>query len=250
MTDHDHSRTFQSDHPEPTSDAARIGLALRELLIETGRYTESEEQAVIAAMQGASPENGARIVARAWTDPAYKARLLENGAGAIRDLGFNLEPYEFTLVVQGKGNQERTAYLSGGARRAVDDWLAVRGREPGALFVRVGKDGRAGLAGLTAQALYEAVRKRAREAGLEEFSPHDLRRTFVGDLLDAGADVSLVQKLAGHSQVTTTTKYDRRPERAKQKASELLHVSNNPGRIGLKYSKQIVESALRLCPHR
>jgi nitrile hydratase len=102
MTDHDkehdHARTFQPDHPEPTSDAARVGLALRELLIEAGHYTAEEEQEVIAAMQGASPENGGRIVARAWTDAAYKDRLLGDGASAIRELGFELEPYEFTVM--------------------------------------------------------------------------------------------------------------------------------------------------------
>ncbi|MFQ6004851.1 MAG: nitrile hydratase subunit alpha [Woeseia sp.] len=99
MTDrHDHGRAFQPDHPEPTSDAALIGLALRELLIEGGHYSADEEQAVIARMQGASPENGGTIVARAWKDPDYKARLLENGAQAIRELGFELEPYEFTVM--------------------------------------------------------------------------------------------------------------------------------------------------------
>ena len=96
--DHDHSRTFQPDHSEPTTDAARVGLALRELLIEAGHYTADEEQAVIAAMQGASPENGAKIVVRAWTDDAYRERLLENGAAAIREVGFELEPYEFTVM--------------------------------------------------------------------------------------------------------------------------------------------------------
>ena len=100
MTDHhhDHDKTFQPDHPEPTTDAARIGLALRELLIEAGHYTADEEREVMAAMQGASPENGARIVARAWTDPDYKARLLENGIEAINELGFDLQPYEFTVM--------------------------------------------------------------------------------------------------------------------------------------------------------
>jgi len=96
--DHDHSRTFQPDHQEPTSDAARVGLALRELLIEAGHYTADEEQAVIAAMQGASPENGAKVVVRAWTDPAYKKRLLENGGEALREVGFDIEPYEFTVM--------------------------------------------------------------------------------------------------------------------------------------------------------
>lgn len=95
---HDHSRTFQPDHAEPTSEGARVGLALRELLIEAGHYTADEEQAVIASMQGASPESGGRIVAKAWTDPAYRERLLANGAVAIRELGFELEPYEFTVM--------------------------------------------------------------------------------------------------------------------------------------------------------
>lgn len=98
MSDHDHERTFQADHAEPTSEAARVGLALRELLLEDGHYTADEEQAVIAAMQGASPENGARIVARAWTDADYRKRLLDDGAAAIRELGFELEPYEFTVM--------------------------------------------------------------------------------------------------------------------------------------------------------
>jgi len=98
MTDHDHSRTFQADHPEPTTDAARVGLALRELLIEAGHYTADEEQAVIAAMQGASSENGAKIVARAWIDAAYKERLIENGGEALREAGFDIAPYEFTVM--------------------------------------------------------------------------------------------------------------------------------------------------------
>ena len=95
---HDHDRTFQPDHPEPTSDAARVGLALRELLIEGGYYTPEEEQAVIERMQGASPENGGRIVARAWTDDAFRQRLLASGAEAIKELGFDLLPTEFTVM--------------------------------------------------------------------------------------------------------------------------------------------------------
>jgi nitrile hydratase len=102
MHDHsnedDHSRTFQPDHAEPNTDAALIGLALRELLIEQRVYTLDEEQAMIAQMQGASSENGAEITARAWMDDAFKKRLLENSAETIKELGHDMSPLEFTVL--------------------------------------------------------------------------------------------------------------------------------------------------------
>jgi site-specific recombinase XerC len=126
-----------------------------------------------------------------------------------------------TLRVRGKGNKQRRVPL-GGAAPALADWLAVRGPQPGALFQGLGNrnHGRR----LTDQAIYHIMVKRGKEAALDPFSPHDFRRTFVGDLLDAGADVVTVQKLAGHADPATTSRYDRRDERAGRDAVNRLHL--------------------------
>lgn len=128
------------------------------------------------------------------------------------------------LVVKGKGNKVRKVHINNGAGQALRDWLAVRGDVPGPLFWPINKGGRLVAGRLSGQAIYGILRKRAAEAGVAAFSPHDLRRTFVGDLLDAGADISTVQQLAGHASVTTTQRYDRRPEEARRKAAGLLHL--------------------------
>ncbi len=76
---------------------------------------------------------------------------------------------------------------------------------------------------LSAQAMLYVTRRRGQRAGVERFA-RDLRRSFISDLLDAGADLSTVRQLAGHAQVQTTARYDRRGEQAKQQAADLLHV--------------------------
>ena len=78
--------------------------------------------------------------------------------------------------------------------------------------------------GINYQAVYNILQKRAEQAEVENISPHDMRRTFVSDLLEFGADIATVAKMAGHASVNTTARYDRRPEEAKKKAAKLLHI--------------------------
>lgn len=62
---------------------------------------------------------------------------------------------------------------------------------------------------LVSQAIYKMVLKRAEQAGVKAFSADDLRRSFVSDVLDAGADIATVQQLAGQAGIATTARYDR-----------------------------------------
>lgn len=123
-----------------------------------------------------------------------------------------------------KRGKERNTFLDNGAADALADWLSVRGDEPGPLFWPINKGGKVDRRRMTNQAVYNLLEKRAQLANVKSLSPHDLRRTFVSDLLDAGADIATVAKMAGHSSVQTTARYDRRSDQAKQKTAGLLHI--------------------------
>ena len=76
---------------------------------------------------------------------------------------------------------------------------------------------------LTPHAVFAWLTRLHTRAGVRPLSPHDLRRSFISDLL-FGAEITTVQKLAGHKSPSTTSKYDRREQVAKQRAAALLHV--------------------------
>ncbi|MBD2066260.1 tyrosine-type recombinase/integrase [Leptolyngbya sp. FACHB-671] len=150
------------------------------------------------------------------------------GAGLRRAEVVKLELRDFNPktgaleVRQGKGGKDRTAYLPEGALSRLDNWLSHRGGKPGPLLCPIHKSGRIEWRHMTPQAVLLILQKRAAEAGVEQFSPHDFRRTFCSDLLDAGVDIVTVQKLAGHASPVTTAKYDRRGEETKRKAVQRL----------------------------
>lgn len=99
-----HDHVSPSGHPyRPDQDAAltyhqAMEIAIREILIEKAVTTPAEITATIEAMDRRSPADGARVVARAWTDPDFKARLLADGSSACREMGFDIGAMHLVVV--------------------------------------------------------------------------------------------------------------------------------------------------------
>ena len=83
---------------EPYSYFQLMEVSLRELLVEKGVVSEDAIAGAMAIMRARGPERGAAMVARAWLDPAYKARLLEDGSRAAEELGFEVPGLRLIVV--------------------------------------------------------------------------------------------------------------------------------------------------------
>jgi len=99
---HDHlspsGHPYRADNDAPLSYWQTMEIAVRELLVEKGEVTPAQITAQIDAMDARNPTNGAKVVARAWTDPDYKSRLLSNGSDAAREMGFDIGPMNLVAV--------------------------------------------------------------------------------------------------------------------------------------------------------
>ena len=92
---------MSAHHPTPPSPIERRVAALEELLTEKGYVPDGFIEDVNRAYEeDIGPMNGAKVVARAWTDPEYKKRLLEDGTRAIAELGFGGPEGHFMVVVE------------------------------------------------------------------------------------------------------------------------------------------------------
>lgn len=99
---HDHlspsGHPYRPDQDAPLSYWQTMEIAVRELLVEKGVATADEIQAQIERMDERSPALGAKVVARAWTDPAFKARLLADGSAACREMGVEVDALKLLVV--------------------------------------------------------------------------------------------------------------------------------------------------------
>ncbi|WP_051623148.1 tyrosine-type recombinase/integrase [Hydrogenovibrio marinus] len=119
-------------------------------------------------------------------------------------------------VEQGKGRKNREVYLPRETSQSIQRWLNVL-KDDGSVFRKVTKAGKV-QSSLTSAGITAIFKAMAEEAGISAFSPHDLRRTYITDLLNNGVDINVVRQMAGHEDVSTTVRYDFRGNQSKRDA--------------------------------
>jgi len=160
-------------------------------------------------------------------DQAIITTMLASGIRRSEVVNITLDDYNTRngqLNIQaGKGNKQRTAYINTESRQIIRKWLNVRGTEAGALFNPITKSSTIQYRKISSQSIYGIIRQRAEQAKIEPCRPHDLRRTFVTHLLEAGIDINTARQLAGHSDIQTTARYDLRDEKSQKRALRQMH---------------------------
>ncbi len=143
----------------------------------------------------------------------------------VIDLDYaSILPQEQALLVRGKGNKERLAFMPATVWQRIYTWTeTVRGEQDGPLFTRIRAGDSVTDERMTPQAVYHILNERRTQSGIDECAPHDLRRTFASMMLDNGEDLITVRDAMGHASVTTTQKYDRRGDERLRRAADKLN---------------------------
>ena len=184
-----------------------------------GRLLNDSEVAVLLWIWADNPTpGGAR-------DAAIIALLHGTGPRRGEAVALNLADYrpttESVIIQTDLGQKARAIYVPSDRRVALDEWIAVRGSAWGSLFVGLVKGGTLVVRRLAAQAGAIVCAARVGEASVAAFTPHDIRRTFISHLLDAGAYIATVQHLAGHADIAAASRNDHRSEAVKQRTIDL-----------------------------
>lgn len=122
------------------------------------------------------------------------------------------------INILGKGNKERKLRIPKGAYPIIERWINFkssykwRNNEPEYLFVPIHKTGALLSRKLSGQAIHDLLQARTKAADIAKFSPHDIRRTFATEMLKNEVEITDVQKMMGHSDVSTTQIYDKRDD--------------------------------------
>ena len=188
--------------------------------LKKGRHIARQELRDLFAACAADPS-----AAAGGMRPSLRA--LWRGAAAGRGGGLDLKDLsaEGAVVVRAaKGNKSRIVPLEPRALEAVPG-VAVRPRPRArAPLPPPAEERAAGSAPADRRSDHLHRAPPRRRGGIQTLTPHDFRRTFATDLLEANIDLVTVRDLMGHSDINTTAGYDRRSEDAKRRGAEVLRV--------------------------
>lgn len=160
---------------------------------------------------------------RRYRDAAIVLTLCGTGLRAGELVKLERRDYDngILTVRQGKGRKYREIHVADAVDKAIRAWVKVSANEAeNALFSRIQRNGKTATQPLTTTGLTGILAELQQTAGIARFTPHDMRRTFITRLLEQGVDINTVRQLAGHSDISTTTRYDYRNEDMKISASK------------------------------
>jgi integrase len=166
-------------------------------------------------------------------DAAMLALLLGCGLrrGEVASLQLNrLQRRENRWVIVdlvGKGGRLRTVPMPEWGKRVVDCWLAAASVREGTVFRRMLKGGTRTEASITAQAVWKAVKRCAKQAGIENLAPHDLRRSCARLCHGSGGELEQIQFLLGHASVQTTERYIGCKQRFREAVNDRIAIALN-----------------------
>jgi integrase len=150
---------------------------------------------------------------RGWRDGAILGLLLGCGLRRSEVVGLTVEQVQMRegrwVIVDlvGKGRRLRTVPVPSWSKQLLDAWLRHSSVSQGRVFRRISKKGERQDAGVTANVVWYAVKRCARQAGIANLAPHDLRRTCARLCHDCSGELEQIRFLLGHASVQTTERY-------------------------------------------
>jgi integrase len=210
--------------------APRGSKAKKQQAVTAGRAVVVMDQLISIAEQRMEECAKAKSSKKPITPPYREVRdaaliAIMVGCGLRRDEVRNIMLEDITessegylLLIHGKGNKERRLGIPEWVMPVYKDWLSLRGKDPGAMFVGVDrrfagdtlimeKDHLGNISPASDSMVYRAI-VRHFGGGDIAVAPHDLRRAFATMMLEDGTPIRVVSKLLGHSSITTTMTYD------------------------------------------
>lgn len=172
---------------------------------------------LISAMKTDNSSKGKR-------DLALLSVLLSSGLRRSEIVKLKVQDIDFesksVIVVKGKGNKKRVQFLPDWSFEILIEWLNCKPDKSNFAFTSTHKTQIA--KPLSTATIYQIVTHNTKNTLGFKCSPHDLRRTFVTELLNQNVDIATVSKMAGHANISTTQIYDKRGDEALIRAAKNL----------------------------